>query len=98
MKKEMNVYDFCCKKASKMSLDELFQWLGLDLDIKNGFSIDLGDRYLRLCENTIQLSDLKEDFDRWANSTSNIQFDLKKRSDWRRFVREIEVRDHEKLA
>lgn len=96
MKKAMNVYDFCCKKATKISMKELFQWLGLDLEIMDGVSLDLGDRYLRLCEHTIQLSDLKHDFDRWANSTSDLQFDLKKRSDWRKFVREMEERDHQK--
>lgn len=96
MKKEktISVFDLCIKKACKMSVKELFQWLELDLNDYDKISADLGDCYIRHnTEGFIQFSVSKKEFDKWGNSQNYEKcFDLKNKADWRSFVREMQMR------
>ena len=88
MKKNMNVdYEFC--KNAKLTVQDLFSWI--ELEFEYGIS-DFNDRYLRSIGHDgeiLQVSEVKKDFDRWANSV-DFEFDLSRKKERKAFIEFIE--------
>ena len=85
-------YDFC--KKAKLLPHDLLIWLDLDEGLLDDMHSDFFGRYMMIVNDSIRISCVKKDFDRWANS-EEMWFDCTKRSEKNRFIDWVmEQREH----